>query len=339
MSRVSMDRKPLPRQPIVEIIDLIPNESIKFMLSNTDLSIANSLRRVIISEIPCMAIDIVEIYYNTSVLNDEFLAHRLGLIPLISTNINSYNYTQNCDCIDGCNKCSVVYHCNVQNTSDDIKLVTARDLIPVDSTDIVPIYNDNTNKSQSFRDIVELVDQDIIICKLGKNQELSFKCIARKGIGKEHSKWSTVAVCSMSQQPEIKLNQSNLNKLLTPQQRSSIVESCPTKVYGLSGQHNEIIIEELNNCVYCEECTKLCTQYMSQSNTIQSSSNVDLITIHQRQDQFIFTVETTGCHKPEQIVLMALDVLQQKLQMIKNEVLSTVANPATAALGLGYNTI
>ena len=56
----------------------------KFELFETDLAIANALRRIMISEVPTMTIDLVEVKENTSALHDEFLAHRLGLVPLNS---------------------------------------------------------------------------------------------------------------------------------------------------------------------------------------------------------------------------------------------------------------
>jgi DNA-directed RNA polymerase II subunit RPB3 len=74
------------RTPEIEILSLTPS-TIKFMLKACDISVANALRRVMIAEVPTMAIDLVYINVNSSVLHDEFLAHRLGLVPLVSTGV------------------------------------------------------------------------------------------------------------------------------------------------------------------------------------------------------------------------------------------------------------
>jgi DNA-directed RNA polymerase I and III subunit RPAC1 len=44
--------------------------------------LANALRRIMIAEIPTMAIEKVEMWQNTSVIPDENLAHRMGLVPI-----------------------------------------------------------------------------------------------------------------------------------------------------------------------------------------------------------------------------------------------------------------
>jgi DNA-directed RNA polymerase II subunit RPB3 len=72
---------PQQRFPKIEILQIAPHY-IQFILSETDTSMANALRRIMIAEVPTLAIDLVEYAENSSVLNDEYIAHRLGLIPI-----------------------------------------------------------------------------------------------------------------------------------------------------------------------------------------------------------------------------------------------------------------
>lgn len=83
--------------PEIEILKIDSNE-IRFVLSKCPLYLANALRRVMIAEVPVMAFDFVEVQENSSVLHDEFIAHRLGLIPLVSDKANEFNYSRDCDC-------------------------------------------------------------------------------------------------------------------------------------------------------------------------------------------------------------------------------------------------
>ncbi len=71
---------------------------VEFELIETDLAIANSLRRIMISEVPTLTIDLVELRENTSALHDEFIAHRLGLIPLVSEQVDSFATAEECAC-------------------------------------------------------------------------------------------------------------------------------------------------------------------------------------------------------------------------------------------------
>jgi DNA-directed RNA polymerase II subunit RPB3 len=140
------------------------------------------------------AIDLVEVETNTSVIPDEFLSHRLGLIPLDSTNIDDkLVYSRDCVCDLYCERCSVTLTLNARCTSDTPMTVYARDLVVSEGAQLgSPVITDPDG-------------QGSIIAKLRKNQELRLRCIAKKGIAKEHAKWSPVAALGFEYDPHNKL--------------------------------------------------------------------------------------------------------------------------------------
>ena len=59
-------------------------EEVQFDLIGVDASLANAYRRIMIAEVPSMAIEKVYMMNNTSIMPDEVLAHRMGLIPILA---------------------------------------------------------------------------------------------------------------------------------------------------------------------------------------------------------------------------------------------------------------
>ena len=127
---------------LVEIKILhIDTYTIKFELMNTDLTVANALRRIIIAEVPTMAIEHVQIFENTSPVHDEYLAHRCGLIPLVSNSVDQFRYPQDCDCPENdCPKCCVQMELQVTYTDQNVQKEEGggkkRSLYTVTSNDI-----------------------------------------------------------------------------------------------------------------------------------------------------------------------------------------------------------
>nr|WCZ58722.1 DNA-directed RNA polymerases II, IV and V subunit RPB3 [Seculamonas ecuadoriensis] len=113
------------------------DDEFRFRLVDTDLSVANALRRAIIAEVPTIAIEFVEVESNTSPLVDDMLVHRLGLVPLDSTDVGAMRYPHECACDDGeCNECSKHYEMHVHCTEEK-RAVTSADLVPVNH-DVLP---------------------------------------------------------------------------------------------------------------------------------------------------------------------------------------------------------
>ena len=139
---------------------------VTFEVSKIDIKMLNALRRTIISMIPVMAMEKVTFYNNSSILNDEMLAHRIGLVPL-TTDLKTYVHSNECSCEGkGCARCMCMLSLDVTGP----KTVYSGDLKSLDEN-VRPVF-----------DKMPLV-------KLGMNQKIKLEAEAVMGLGRDHAKW------------------------------------------------------------------------------------------------------------------------------------------------------
>ena len=146
------------------------DERVVIKFNNISRQYINAIRRMAISEVPTLAIDDVVILENSSVMHDEAVAHRLGLIPL-RTDLDRFVMPQDCDCKStlGCSKCRVLLVLDSE-AMEKTTIVTSGELLSED-------------------ELVKPVSKDIPIVVLAPAQKLKFEAYARLGVGKDHAKW------------------------------------------------------------------------------------------------------------------------------------------------------
>ena len=150
-------------------------DSIEILLYETNPSLANSFRRALLSEVPVMAVDEVIFYMNTTEFPDEYIAHRLAMIP-IKTDLSSYRLG------DG----KVVTLRVDKRAEKDGEVVYSGDLESSDPA-IVP------------------ANPNIPIVVMQEGAVLRLEAIVRMGKGKWHSKWQAVSGLGYSYFPVYRL--------------------------------------------------------------------------------------------------------------------------------------
>lgn len=317
---------PHQRFPKVEILHMAPHE-IKFILSETDTSVANTLRRIMIAEVPTLAIDLIEFYENSSVLNDEYIAHRLGLIPIRYQHQDSmkggdcnnhFLSHRECVCYERCPRCSVEFELDVG--FDDIYKYQPEDEIMASHTITSQDLKSNNEcvapahfLNQDEQD--ESQDAGIAIVKIAPGQRLKLKAIARMGIAKEHAKWCPVAVATYRFWPNIIINEEQV-ATLTMEQKQEIINVCPDKILEIDDVTGSIkaVDDAWDICTYTEDLHEY------QQSIKKRKEDDDFVRVEPSQDKFIFSVESTGAMDADEIVMSALRVLKDRLNYLAQEV-------------------
>ncbi len=195
-----------------------------FIVSGINTSFANTIRRSAIANVHKLAIEDVYIIRNDSPMYDEGLALRLGLIPLKTP--KEYISREDCDCEEGCPKCSVRLILKKKGPAT----VFSGDL---DSDDIE----------------VYAVDENIPLTKLGEDQEVELEAFAILGSGREHAKWQPTTSCGYKYKPIITIDEEKCEEC------GDCAEACIRDVFEFDGK---IKIKNLINCNMCKNCIEAC---------------------------------------------------------------------------------
>eukprot|EP01117_Protostelium_nocturnum_P011647 TRINITY_DN4237_c0_g1_i3.p1 TRINITY_DN4237_c0_g1~~TRINITY_DN4237_c0_g1_i3.p1 ORF type:complete len:362 (+),score=86.56 TRINITY_DN4237_c0_g1_i3:124-1209(+) len=239
----------------IKVISSSEEEAI-FDLIGIDAAIANALRRITISEVPSMAIEHVFIVNNTSVIQDEVLAHRLGLIPIKvdprkfdyrSTAPNQETQISDTDTISFSLDVTCTRNPKAPDDAQPDELYLNR---CVYSRDL--IWKPTGRQTDQYENI-RPVHEDILLAKLvpGQNINLEVQCV--KGIGKTHAKWQLVNTASYRLLPEIKIVEP-----ITGDEAKKLVETCPMGVFDIEDykKTTKAVVSKPRQCTMCRECIR-----------------------------------------------------------------------------------
>jgi DNA-directed RNA polymerase subunit D len=143
-------------------IQVLTNDEkkISIKLKGIPLQYANALRRICLNGVPIYAIDTVDIIENSSVLADEGITHRLGLIPLKT---------------------------DLSRTDES----DSRIMLVLDSGDTEAGRTVTSAELSSDDKMVKPSSDNIPIVHLAPGQRLKVEAYAKLGKGTEHAKWNS----------------------------------------------------------------------------------------------------------------------------------------------------
>lgn len=280
--------------------------NMEFDMIGLNPAIANAIRRILLAEVPSMAPDRVYLYNNTSIIQDEVLAHRIGLVPFkIDPRMFEYRDKDS----DGSPEDTVEFELKIKCTKnphaskdaatpDELyrnHVVYTKHLkwIPLGSQ--AELFTDNPPRP---------VHDDIILAKLRPGHEIDLKLHCTKGTGKDHAKFSPVATASYRLLPRITL----------------LREVEGERAERLKGSFSEGVIE-LEETDDGRKVAKVANARIDtcSRNVFRYDDLKDAVELTRVKDHFIFSVESTGALPPDVLVAESIKALMGKCQLFLSE--------------------
>ncbi|BFZ55953.1 DNA-directed RNA polymerase core subunit rpc40 [Savitreella phatthalungensis] len=305
-----------------------------FDLVGIDAAIANAIRRILIAETPAMAIEYAYISQNTSVVQDEVLAQRLGLVPICAP-IEMFEYPVRE--VDGTiremhDRCILSFKLHVKCERNP--------RAAPDETDPKKLYinSDVTSGMLEFEPkggqadflpegSVEVANKDILLAKLRPGQEIICDCIAILGVGKDHAKFSPVAPATYRLMPTVTITQPITGD--DAHRFSKCFSKGVIKVRTSTGKPAEDASKSRGGIGSNEVPTEAGVPYASVRNprgdsvsreALRHPEFSDKVRLGRRRDHFIFDIEGTGVRAVDNLVVNAIDLLMDKCVQMKQEI-------------------
>ena len=270
-------------------ISFLTSTAANLDLINTDTSLANAFRRIMISEIPTVAIEKVFVEQNTSVIQDEVLASRLGLVPLMVSpdqlewQGGSENSVEN----------TVAFRLDVRCERDPESGKIINENVYAKDLKFQPFEGQDFPEGEEPR----VGYPDILIAKLGPGQEIALSCWAVLGVGADHAKFSPVATASYRLMPQIDI----LGHIDNPQK----FQQCFTPgVIGLKTDGQPEVVDPRRDTVSRE--------------VLRHPEFDGKVRLGRKQGHFIFNIESVGAMGPAEIFLKSVAALREKATVLKH---------------------
>ncbi|KAK3719142.1 DNA-directed RNA polymerase core subunit rpc40 [Vermiconidia calcicola] len=313
-----------------------------FSLVGVDASIANAFRRILLAEIPTLAIEDVFVFDNTSIIQDEVLAHRLGLIPLtggqeglkwlkwfrkpppkddfaaqaaweaeegedsaasVPSDYNTIVLTLNVTCR---------WATKAEDGRDGKALAKDGESDPnvryvnsnVYAKDLVfePQGQQEKYFNEEEGNQIRPVNPDILIAKLRPGQRIHVRCHCIKGIGADHAKFSPVATASYRLLPQINITQPILGA-----DAKKFARCFPKGVIGLEPSPD-------NDSDELQAVVKDPMKDTVSRECLRHAEFKDKVKLGRVRDHFIFSVESTGQFGSSELMLDSVRLLRAKAE-------------------------
>jgi DNA-directed RNA polymerase I and III subunit RPAC1 len=302
-----------------------------FSLVGVDTSLANALRRILISEVPTLAIEDVFIYQNTSIIQDEVLAHRLGLVPLRG-NRDALRwlkwYQKDEDIADhepksdeNCVRLSLNTECRwkegglekaKQGVTDPDELYENHNVYARDFS-----FEPWERQTEKFgEDVVRSSHPDILVAKMRPGQHIELLMHAYKGTGQDHAKFSPVATATNRLLPTL-----DILRPIVGADAKKFARCFPKGVIRLDKVTSEDVSTHPEECAGKEGDSKAVVDNPSLDTVsrecLRHPEFADKVKLGRMRDHFIFRIESTGQWDSDELFLESIRLLKVKAARIK----------------------